>query len=149
MPTIEFWYWWVAAVILVIIEVLAPGTFFLWMGISAAIIGFLLWLFPDMSWEWQFLLFSVISLASIVLWQIRLRKHPTSSSDETLNKRNLQYVGRTFTLVDPIVDGYGSIHVDDTIWRVSGPDCAGGIKVKVVNADGSTLIVEPVDTPAP
>ena len=39
---IEFWNWWVVAVFLIGIEVFAPGAVFLWMGIAAAIVGFVL-----------------------------------------------------------------------------------------------------------
>jgi|GEM_PF-5817256 len=30
-----YWHWWLFAVVLFIIEVVVPGTFFLWMGVSA------------------------------------------------------------------------------------------------------------------
>jgi membrane protein implicated in regulation of membrane protease activity len=40
------------------------------------------------------------------------------------------------------MDGSGTVRVDDTIWRVSGPDCPAGSKVKVVRADGASLTVE-------
>jgi membrane protein implicated in regulation of membrane protease activity len=30
-------------------------------------------------------------------------------------------VGRVFTLEKPIVDGAGTVRIDDTIWRVAGP----------------------------
>ena len=39
MEHIEFWYWWVAAVVLIILETLVPGTFFLWMGVSASVVA--------------------------------------------------------------------------------------------------------------
>ena len=43
-----------------------------------------------------------------------------------LNRRAEGYVGRAFTLEKPIVDGIGTIRIDDTVWRVSGPDCPAG-----------------------
>lgn len=144
MEHIEFWYWWVAAVVLIILETLVPGTFFLWMGVSASVVGAILWASPTLSWEWQLFLFSIFSVAAIAIWMIRLRKHPTKSEDENLNQRSRQYIGRTFTLIEPIVDGVGKIHVDDAQWRVTGPDCDKGVKVRVVSATGVTLIVEPL-----
>ena len=59
-----------------------------------------------------------------------------------LNRRSDALVGRVFTLDKPIMDGSGTVRVDDTIWRVSGPDCPAGSKVKVVRADGASLTVE-------
>jgi membrane protein implicated in regulation of membrane protease activity len=47
-----------------------------------------------------------------------------------------------FTLDKPIVDGVGTIRIDDTVWRVSGPDCPAGSRVKISRADGADLMVE-------
>jgi membrane protein implicated in regulation of membrane protease activity len=35
------------------------------------------------------------------------------------------------------------VKIDDTIWRLTGPDIAGGSRVRVVRADAATLVVEP------
>lgn len=142
MESIEFWYWWVAATALVVLEILVPGTFFLWMGVSAAVVGVIVWVMPTMEWEWQFLLFGILSVISIALWRLYQRRHPTVTEDPNVNKRTQRYIGRTFTLAEPIVDGVGKIHVDDSQWRVSGPDCDAGGKVKVISAESTTLIVE-------
>ncbi|VAX04618.1 hypothetical protein MNBD_GAMMA19-1212 [hydrothermal vent metagenome] len=144
MDSIDFWHWLILALLLIILEIVVPGAFFLWMGVSAGVIGLILWMFPDISWESQLLLFSVISIVSIALWRIRLNKHPTESEDNTLNARTTQYIGRVFTLVEPIEDGYGKIHVDDSYWQVSGPNCEKDKKVKVISVDGMTLKVEPI-----
>ncbi|MCF6256288.1 MAG: NfeD family protein [Gammaproteobacteria bacterium] len=144
MGSIDFWHWLILALLLIILEIVVPGAFFLWMGVSAGVIGLILWMFPDTGWESQLLLFSVISVVSIALWRIRLNKHPTESEDNTLNARTTQYIGRVFTLVEPIEDGYGKIHVDDSYWQVSGPNCEKNKKVKVISVDGMTLKVEPV-----
>ena len=145
MDSIDFWHWLILGVLLIILEVFAPGAFFLWLGVSASVVGAILWMLPGTSWEIQLLIFSVISVVSIALWRLRLRKHPTESEDSSLNVRTNQYVGRTFTLIEPIVDGYGKIHVDDAYWKVSGEDCDKDKKVKVVSVDGLTLKVVPVD----
>ena len=39
------------------------------------------------------------------------------------------------------IDGSGTVRVDDTIWRVAGPDAPAGSRVKVVQADGANLTV--------
>ena len=57
----------------------------------------------------------------------RLRERAFSRTVEApvdrpfLNRRAEGYVGRIFTLDKPIVDGIGTIRIDDTVWRVSGP----------------------------
>ena len=57
------------------------------------------------------------------------------------NKRTDALVGRVFTLEKPIVDGSGTVRIDDTIWRVAGPDAPAGSRVKIVQADGASLTV--------
>src|SRR5262249_60393632 len=59
-----------------------------------------------------------------------------------LNRRAEGYVGRVFTLDKPIIDGVGTIRIDDTVWRVSGPDCPAGSRVKISRAEGADLKVE-------
>ena len=71
-----------------------------------------------------------------------LRKYPLESEAPLLNQRAAQLIGQTFELVDPIVNGRGSVHAGDTIWRVEGPVLPKGARVKVVGADGSILKVE-------
>ncbi len=142
MINLVFWHWWVLGVVLIILEAFVPGTFFLWMGVSAGVVGILLLVFPALGWEFQLLLFAVFSIVSISLWMIRLRKYPTKSELSNLNKRTAQYLGRIVITKDPIVNGLGTINVDDTIWRVLGPDCPSGTRVKIVGAEGTDLMVE-------
>ncbi|MEO3428368.1 NfeD family protein [Pelagibius sp. CAU 1746] len=140
---IEFWNWWVVAVFLIGIEIFAPGAVFLWMGISAGIVGFVLMLFPEMTWQIQLLIFAVLSLVSILVWRYFLRdRFPAPVPKRLLNRRGASYVGRTFTLKEPIVDGTGLLHVDDSRWKVEGEDLPAGTKVKVTAIDGTVLKVE-------
>jgi hypothetical protein len=67
-------------------------------------------------------------------------ERPTDSP--LLNRRAESYVGRIFTLDNPIVDGVGRVRIDDTIWRVTGPDSAAGSRVRIVRAEGANLFVE-------
>jgi len=145
MINIVFWHWWVIAVVLVIAEMFVSGTFFLWMGVSAAVVGLILLIAPGMGWEYQVVLFAIFSVVSITLWLIRLKKHPTKSEISNLNRRAAQYLDRIAIVQEPIVNGSGTINVDDTIWRVLGPDCEVGTKVKVIGAEGTDLKVEIVE----
>lgn len=145
MEQITFWHWWVMAVVLVILEVFAPGAVFIWLGVAAGVVGFVLLVIPSLSWEWQFLLFSIFSVLSIVLWRKRLLQHPTETDQPRLNRRGEQYVGRVFTLAEPISNGQGKIKVDDTTWKITGVDCVAGSRVKVSGVDGVVLLVEKVE----
>ena len=140
-----FWHWWLIGLALVIVEAFFPGAFFLWMGISALVVGALLWLAPGMDIFAQVGLFAVIAIGSVLLWR-RLRPgKSTHAAQSGLNDRGSLYTGRTFTLAAPIVNGVGQVRVDDGQWRVAGPDLPAGAKVRVLAVDGATLQVEKAD----
>ena len=139
---IGHWHWWVLATALVILEVFAPGAFFLWLGIAAGVVGGLIYLAPDLAWEHQVLTFSVLSVASIIVWRKYFRTTPEETDEPALNRRGEQYVGRVFTLTEPIVNSMGKIRVDDTTWKIRGEDCPVGTRVEVTGVDGTILQVE-------
>ena len=141
---IEYWNWWVIGVFLIGIEVFAPGAIFLWMGIAAGIVGLVLLIFPDLMWQMQLLLFAVLSVVSIIGWRFVMRNRPAPESDQPmLNRRGASYVGRSFTLKEPIKDGSGLLHIDDSRWKVeSDEDLPVGTKVTVVGIEGTVLQVE-------
>jgi membrane protein implicated in regulation of membrane protease activity len=141
----DFWHWWILALVLIIVEVLVPGTFFLWMGAAALVLGVLAWLMPAMSWELQLMLFAVLSLVSIVGWRAWQRRHPEVTDQPTLNRRGEQYIGRVFELETAIENGYGKVRVGDSLWRVRGDDAPAGGRVRVTATDGVILVVEPAD----
>jgi len=143
---ITFWYWWVFAVLMVILETLAPGVIFLWLAISATALGFTLLVVTDLAWQYQFLLFAGLSIVSVAGGRLWVKRHPTESEHPTLNRRGEQYVGRRFTLSEPIVDGIGKITVDDTTWQISGDDMPAGVHVTVTGIDGSIFRIEKTDT---
>lgn len=140
---IEFWHWWVAAVVLIVAEVFAPGTVALWMAVSAAVVGLLLLAVPDLTWQTQLLVFAVLSVVTVVGWRAYQLRYPTESDQPALNRRGEQYIGRVFTLSEAIVNGTGKIHVDDTMWKVEGEDLPEGTRVRVTGVDGTLLTVEP------
>ncbi len=136
------WSWMIAAAILFVLELTAPGIFFMWFGVAALVTGLIVFRY-DISWQWQLLWFCGLSLASVLLANRYLRQHPLESERPLLNERATQLIGKSFDLVDPIVNGRGSIHSGDTIWRVEGPELPQGTRIKVVGVDGSVLKVEP------
>ena len=146
MPfVIEFWHWWILAIALLILEAFAPGAIFLWMGVAAAAVGAVLMLAPSMTWEIQVLIFSVLSVTSAVVWRRKFRRTPPESDHPTLNQRGNRYIGRSFTLDEPIINGVGKIRVDDTTWRIAGSDQPAGGKVTVTAVEGTTLRVTAAD----
>lgn len=139
---IDYWHWLVVAVVLVVLEVFSPGVYFLWLGVAAALVGGVLWLIPELSWQVQFVLFALFSIASIGLLRLLLARHPISTDEPTLNRRGEQYIGRVLVLSEPIENGMGKVRVDDTLWRVEGADAPVGQRVRVTGVDGAVLRVK-------
>jgi inner membrane protein len=138
------WSWIILGGILLAVELIAPGTFILWLGVSAILVGLISFAI-DWSWQEQGVAFAILAVASLVMWWrlIRPAKREEDASDQPfLNRRAQGFVGREFTLEKPIVDGAGTVRMGDTIWRVTGPDCAAGSRVRIARAEGATLFVE-------
>jgi hypothetical protein len=134
------WGWWIIGLVLLGLEVLMAGTFFLWFGVAALVIGTLAFVLP-LSWEIQIIAWLALSLIALFFGK-RYFKGTDPNPDPTLNNRLARYIGRSFTLTEPILENAGKLKIDDTIWRITGPDLPAGTKVKVVEAQGPVLLVE-------
>src|ERR1700736_5375488 len=138
------WSWIILGGILLAVELIAPGTFVLWLGV-AAILGGVISFVIDWSGQEEGVGFAILAVASLVMWWrlIRPARRDEDAGDQPfLNRRAQGFVGREFTLEKPIVDGAGTVRMGDTIWRVTGPDCAAGSRVRIARAEGATLFVE-------
>jgi hypothetical protein len=141
IESLGHWNWFIAGLLLLALELIVPGTFMLWLGLAALLVG-VISLLVDWTWQWQIVAFAVFSIAAIPLWRRFARKVEPATDSPFLNQRSVGYVGRVFTLEKPIIDGSGTVRIDDSVWRVTGPDSPAGQKVKVVRADGASLHVE-------
>src|ERR1700739_3525900 len=123
------------------LELAAPGVFLFWLGLAALLVGLVSFVMHP-AWQTQLLMFAVFAAIAVPVWR-RLAKGNSSASvsKPVLNKRADALVGRVFTLEKPIIDGAGTVRIDDTIWRVAGPDTPAGSRVRVVQADGANLTV--------
>jgi membrane protein implicated in regulation of membrane protease activity len=139
--TLGTWNWLIFGFILMALELLAPGVFLFWLGLAALLVGLLSFAINP-SWQAQLLMFAVLAVAAVPLWRrVALSNKAVSKSNPFLNKRADALVGRVFTLEKPIIDGSGTVRIDDTIWRVAGPDTPAGSRVRIVQADGASLTV--------
>jgi membrane protein implicated in regulation of membrane protease activity len=136
------WAWIVLGILLIGVELVAPGAFFLWLGLAAIATG-LIDAVLDLSWQASALLFALLCVAAVVLGRFVTRSRTQDEPQaEMLNRRGQSLIGRVFTLEAPIKGGEGRIRVDDSSWRVTGADRFAGAKVRVVRIEGSTLVVD-------
>jgi membrane protein implicated in regulation of membrane protease activity len=139
--TLGNWNWLIFGVILMGLEVLAPGIFLFWLGLAALLVGLITFVFHP-SWQVEILLFAAFAIAAVPLWRRLARGNAgVSESNPFLNRRAEALVGRVFTLEKPIIDGAGTVRIGDTVWRVAGPDTPAGTRVKIVQVSGADLTV--------
>jgi inner membrane protein len=139
--TLGTWNWLIFGIILMALELIAPGVFLFWLGLAALLTGLVSFAFTP-SWQVQILMFAIFAAAAVPVWR-RVARHSAAGNANSpfLNKRADALVGRVFTLEKPIVDGAGTVRIDDTVWRVAGPDAPAGSRVRIVQADGASLTV--------
>ena len=138
--TLGTWNWLIFGFILMALELLAPGVFMFWLGLAALVVGLVSFAINP-SWQTQLLMFAISAVAAVPAWRYFARSAGSSSQSPFLNNRTKALIGREFTLDKPIIDGAGTVRIDDTIWRVAGPDAPAGSRVRVVQADGASLTV--------
>lgn len=143
------WNWWILALLLMGLEILAPGTFFLWFGISAFVIGTISLAVGAEStfwvWQTQVIGFVFLSFISALFGRKFMKEYGfDASQNPTLNERAAQMIGRTGVLAEPISGGQGRARIGDTTWRVSGPDLPQGAHVRVIGEKQGLLEVEAV-----
>lgn len=134
------WIWIAAGVLFCAGEIFAPGVFLLFLGIAAIATGFVIAIFP-LSFIWSLIVFGVLSIIAVLIGQKFYGSRDTSSDQPFLNRRAEALVGKTFVLADPIRAGEGAIRVNDTKWRVRGPDMPAGARVRVVRVEDATVLV--------
>ena len=138
------WNWAIAGVVLLGLEVLAPGNVFVWFGVAALLTGAVAFL-ADLGWQTELIIFVVLAVILVLAGRRLFARDRQPGEQPLLNDRAQRHVGGVYVLGEPIIDGKGRIKIDDTRWRVSGPDVPSGTRVKVVGVDGTVLTVVRAD----
>ncbi len=136
--------WLLLACSFVLLEMMIPGFFSIWLAAGALCTSIVVAIFPDIPLLYQIILASFFVIISLLLSQLVFNKYPPHCDNPTLNQWESRYINRVFYLNVPIHHGHAKINLDASIWNVSGPDCPVGTKVKIVAMDGLLLLVEPV-----
>lgn len=145
LKSLAFWHWLALGAVLMILEVMAPGVIFLWLGVAAMLTGALLWAVPNLPVEIQFIVFAVLSVVSVIIGRLIVGSRARESDHPELNQRGQQHVGAMYMLEDATVNGHGKVRVDDSLWAVEvgegEKELPKGELVQVLDVKGSTLII--------
>ncbi|MBQ0710428.1 MULTISPECIES: NfeD family protein [unclassified Ochrobactrum] len=139
------WNWLVFGLVLLILEISAPGFFFIWFGLAALVTGALAFLLSSttgFSWQFQTIVFLVLAVIFVLTGRRLFGSRSTDADEVFLNRRGEQMIGQRATLTEPIINGRGRIRINDTMWRVKGPDLPAGTEVRVIAFDPLSLEIE-------
>ena len=140
-PVVGIWFWWIVAGVLLLLELMTPGVFAMWLALAAASVGITDY-FVDLSWQLELLAFAAFALVYVYLARPWYSKSKLQNSDQpNLNQRIYAFVGKSFVLSEPIVNGQGKLDIEGTRWDVLGPNLAKGATVKVTAVEGMKLRV--------
>src|SRR6201999_2598012 len=83
--TLGTWNWLIFGLLLMGLELLAPGVFLFWLGLAALLVGLLSFIINP-SWQLQLLMFAVFAVAAVPLWRHFARRNSgVSKSNPFLN----------------------------------------------------------------
>jgi membrane protein implicated in regulation of membrane protease activity len=137
-------WWLVAAVLLGLAELVAPGVFMVFLATAAAITGSVVLLFPGIPVAVQLIAFAAWSAVTVMVGRRFYRDYPVDSTDPLLNDRVARLLGETVTVTHAIEGGKGRVQVGDGEWPARGVDAPVGARVRVTGGQGGTLAVEPI-----
>lgn len=139
---LQAWHWFVLAVILIVLEVTTTTGFLLGIAFAALALAGAVFIMPDLSWDWQFLSFGVLSVVLTLGYRTYFKPVNDATDSPLLNNRAAQMMGKTFVLSVEL-DRSGADMIGDTRWTLrSGARIHKGDRVRVIGVDGMVLIVE-------
>jgi membrane protein implicated in regulation of membrane protease activity len=136
------WHWIGFSTILFCLELFvgSPGVVLLWIGIASFVLASILAVYTINFWVQLILLAGLSLLLGMVGRRTFIAKG--SDSSNSLNQRSKNLIGITLKLEHPIKNGKSRVRINDTIWRVEGPDLSAGTQIEVIEVKGNTLIVD-------
>jgi len=149
IQSMPFWYWFVLAAVLLIVEISTGTTYFLWPAAAATLVGFLdIWPL-DGEWRLQLVIFGVITVLLTVFATPKVKPwlHKSRKDHLTLNERGEQKVGKRAIVEEAFAAGEGRARYGDTVWAAAGENGENfekGAEVEIVRVDGAKLIVKAV-----
>ncbi len=133
--------WIIAALILGVAEAFVPGAFLIWIAAAAGLVGVIDLIFePGLLLE--IIIFAVGAVVAVFIGHKIYGSLDRATPPLPLSRAH-GLIGRQFALATAIANGFGTMTVDDSVWRVAGPDLPAGTTVKVVAVlDGALVRVE-------
>jgi hypothetical protein len=135
------WLWLIGGVVLLILEVIAPGFFLVFIGAAAMATGLFTLLF-GLGLAPQLALFVLYAIIAVLVGRRFYANRAVESTDPLLNNRAGRLVGRVVTVVAAVDDHGGRVRVGDSEWSARGGPAEVGDRVRITGIEGNCLTVE-------
>ena len=142
-----YWHWLVFGMVLIMAELFIPSFTIFWFGLGAVMVGGLVLLLPDMSLNWQLLVWAVASCMFTFLWFRFIRPHMRDRTTAGISREAvLGESGRVISL--PADSRRGMVRFATPLlgsdeWPfICEQETQLGDRVFVKEVSGNTLIVE-------
>jgi len=137
-----FWVWLAVGAIILTAEVATGSGWLLWAAASAAAVGYIAILAPEMGLGVEIILWAVLSVASTFAAR---RFFPKERTAGDINDNAERLIGRTGEATSDFRGGYGRVAVEGCEWAAQlegGETLPEGAKIEVAAlTDGSRLVV--------
>lgn len=143
---ITYTEWAAFGLLLVLLELMLPGTYLVWFGLASLGVSLLSYFVP-LDLTWQLLSFSLLSilfaLIGVFIYQKLFKSTREPETHPYLNDYASQYIGKSYKLNEDVVDGKTKILVGDTVWlaECDRPLLKGETVVVTAVKNGLILIV--------
>jgi hypothetical protein len=141
----EWWTWVVGGIALILAELAIPSFFIVWFGLGAVLVGLLLLALPQLSLTAQLALWTVASLAMVVLWFQVFKRSFFRTRVGTADGEVIGEVGVLVSAVAPFERGKVRFQrplLGSEEWVcLADAAIAAGERVRVVTVEGSYLKV--------
>lgn len=146
LQELQAWHWLIFAFVLLGLEIIGTGGFFIGVGCAALIQAGITALFPDMSWQLQTSTYTVLAVVFTVLYWRVFKKYNEQTDNSLLNDRAAQLIGRRANLEEDVPTGQTKIQFGDTLWKAqSKQPLKKGDIVEVYGNDQMTLLIQKLD----
>jgi membrane protein implicated in regulation of membrane protease activity len=142
----DYYYWFIAALVLSLIEILTPGFVILWFGVSAAIVAVLDLLGLHDTFL-QVLIWVILSLLMVVMSRTFFKTIFVKSPGENYKTNVDVLIGKTAIVTEQIdnVKGAGRIKVEGQDWAARSEDNSiipEGKTVEIIKYEGIKMFVK-------
>ncbi|WP_375422408.1 NfeD family protein [uncultured Sphingomonas sp.] len=136
--------WLIAALVLGIAELAAPGVFLVFLAIAAAMTGVAVLVLADLPLAAQLASFAAWSAATVMIGRRWYSDYPVAAADPLLNDRAARMIGQVARVEVVTTNGEGRVRVGDGSWPARGADLVVGADVRILAVSDGVVVVEPV-----